>query len=108
MTFANSVFRIDKFSVPNEHKSDFILKLKETHVILDKIEGCLQNSIFEQISENGEFNIITLVQWEDENAFKRAGEIMNSKYQSIGFDPRIFMKKLEISFDLSNYRLINH
>lgn len=102
----NSVFKVDKFSVSQASRDAFLMKLKETHRHLDQAEGCIQNHVLEQISGPGSFNIITIVEWRDEDAFEHAREASEKRHKASGFDRQNFMKDLGVRSDIGNYRIV--
>lgn len=59
-----SVFRVDKFVVPVEAREEIIGKVRMTHELLRRQEGFVQDFLLEQFSGPGEFNLVTIVEWE--------------------------------------------
>jgi heme-degrading monooxygenase HmoA len=96
---SNSLFRIDKFEVPARSRAAFMDKLNEA-------KGCLQNHILEQVSGTGRFNILTLVEWSDGDAYKRARAASEARHKTAGFDPETMFRELEITADLGNYSIV--
>jgi len=103
-----SVFRIDKFDVPSAGREEFLAKLRETHALLDRMDGCLQNYVLEQSAGSGRFNIVTLVEWRDQEAYEAARAIAQARHQANGFNPQAMLEQLGIGTDLANYSVVPH
>ncbi len=101
-----SIFRVDKFSVPPSARGPFIAKIRETHALLDGVDGCLQNLVLEQVSGPGEYNMVTIVEWRDAAAFEQAKLAAQMRHEASGFDPGTMLKELGIEADLGNYHLL--
>jgi heme-degrading monooxygenase HmoA len=100
---SESIFRIDKFDVPAESRAAFLARLKATHAALSEAEGCLQNYILEQVSGSGRYNVLTLVQWRDVDAYDQARAAAQARYEASNFDPSAVFEALGIDADLGNY-----
>jgi len=101
-----SIFRVDKFSVPPGARDPFLAKIRETHALLDGVDGCLQNLVLEQVSGPGEYNIVTIVEWRDAAAFEQAKRAAQKRHEASGFDPGTMLRELGIEADLGNYQLL--
>lgn len=101
---AASIFRIDRFVVPAEALPAFMERLRFTQRTLDTLPGCKQNLVLKQEGTPGEFNIITLVEWNDGEAIAAAKATMQAKYAEEGFDPAAFIRKLGVQADMGVYR----
>ena len=99
----SSLYRIDSFAVPQSARAAFMAKVQETQAFLDEQAGCLQNLILEQHSGSDRFNVVTVVQWEHQEAFAYAKAAMMAERRASGFNPEIFLKTLGIDANMSNY-----
>jgi len=99
-----SIFRIDKFAVPAGARDPFLAKIRETHALLDGVDGCLQNLVLEQVSGPGKYNIVTIVEWRDTDALEQAKRAAQMRHQASGFDPATMLAELGIEADLGNYQ----
>jgi heme-degrading monooxygenase HmoA len=100
------VYRIDKFHVPLSAHREFLEQVHRTHEFLRTLPGLIQDSVFEQIGESGEFNLVTIAVWESDEAIADAKETVMAKYKAMGFNPQEMFARLEIKADLANYRKI--
>lgn len=98
-----SIFRIDSFAVPQSARAAFMAKVQETSDFLDEQAGCLQNLILERHSGADRFNIVTVVEWTNEDAFANARAAMMESRRTSGFDPEAFLRTLGVEANMSNY-----
>ena len=103
MQAPNSVFRIDRFSVPPAAAPAFMARLRRIHGWLDRQAGCLQNLVLVASEPSAEFNVLTLVEWEDAQAFALARTAVQARYAQEDFDPAAFMRALGVRADLGSY-----
>ncbi len=101
-----SIFRVDKFSVPAGSRDPFLAKIRETHALLDGAEGCLQNIVLEQKDGTSRYNVVTIVEWRDAEAYERAKQAAQVRHAAGGFDPKAMFATLDIEADLGNYQLL--
>ena len=99
-----SIYRIDKFAVPDDAKEEFLARVRETHGILKDCPGFVDESVFEQVSGSGTFNVVTIVEWAGRDAAENAVHAVKAARAEQGFDPAAFMSKLGISPDMGFYR----
>jgi hypothetical protein len=100
-----SVFRVDKFLVPEAARDTFLAQVGETHAFLGAQPGCLRNLVLEKDSGPGRFNVVTFVEWESDTAFENAKAAMASRRETTGFDPAALIARLGVETDLAAYRL---
>lgn len=65
-----SLYRIDKFVVPETAREEFLKRVRETHRILCRQPGFIR-VVVRQIAGPGRFNLVTLAKWEKDS--KSAG-----------------------------------
>jgi heme-degrading monooxygenase HmoA len=98
-----SVFRIDKFKVPERSLEEFLRRVRRTQNQLDALDGCLQNHVLQKVSGPSRFNIVTVVEWASSEAMESAQQVMRRRYEEEGFIPGEFMSRLGVDADLANY-----
>ncbi|RUX28763.1 antibiotic biosynthesis monooxygenase, partial [Mesorhizobium sp. M4A.F.Ca.ET.050.02.1.1] len=76
-----SVFRVDKFVVPVEAREEIIGKVRMTHELLRRQEGFVQDFLLEQFSGPGEFNLVTIVEWESQAAVDKVVPIVKVAHE---------------------------
>jgi quinol monooxygenase YgiN len=103
MPTSESIFRVDKFIVPDTAREAFLERASETHALLDTLDGCLYNVVLEQVAGPGTFNFVTIVEWESAEALENARAILHGRYAETGFDPQAFISKWDITADMANY-----
>jgi heme-degrading monooxygenase HmoA len=98
-----SIFRIDKFEVPDGARDEFLGRVRLIQSRLDAFEGCRQNLVLEQVGGPGRFNIVTIVEWATAEAMESARAAIAERYAAEGFAPDEFMARLGVIPDLANY-----
>jgi Antibiotic biosynthesis monooxygenase len=97
------VYRVDKFVVPSSAREEFLDRVRRTHAFLKAQPGFVQDSVLEQFSGPGEFNIITTVEWASQEAFEDASAVVSARYREMNFNPQETLARLGIKADLANY-----
>ncbi len=97
------IYRVDKFAVPQAARLEFLAKVRETHAMLAVLPGFVRDFVLEQVSGPGEFNVVTLVEWENAEAFEEAKAAIWARHARMGFDPHATFQRLGIRADLGNY-----
>jgi heme-degrading monooxygenase HmoA len=100
-----SVYRVDKFAVPAESYAEFMARVHGIKQTLDGMSGCRQNLVLEQVSGPGEFNVVTVVEWESAEAMEEAKAAVAVKYKEMNFNPQETIARLGIKADIANYSL---
>lgn len=101
------VYRVDKFIVPEQVRAEFISKVEMTHNMLKKQPGFVQALVLDQIDGPGEFNIVTLVEWENTASIVDAKAKVSAMQQQAGFNPQEIFLQLGIKIDLGYYQDID-
>jgi hypothetical protein len=96
-------YRVDKFIVPAAARDEFLARVLDTHAVLRRQEGFLQDMILEQQSGPGAFNIVTFVEWTSADVLGRVSEAVAKRHAEIGFDRLEMMTRLGITADIANY-----
>jgi heme-degrading monooxygenase HmoA len=100
------VYRVDKFVVPASARVEFLERVTATHDLLRKLPGFLRQFLLEQTAGPGEFNVVTLVEWESQGTMEKARNAVIEMHKQAGFNPQEMFARLGIRADLANYRLI--
>jgi hypothetical protein len=101
-----SVFRVDKFVVPANARGEILAKVRLTHELLRQQQGFVQDYLLEQSSGPGEFNLVTIVEWQSQAAVDKVVPIIKAAHARIGFDPQETIARLGVKADIANYRRI--
>jgi heme-degrading monooxygenase HmoA len=101
------VYRTDRFHVPLSAHREFLEQVHRTHEFLRTLPGLIQDSVFEQIGESGEFNLVTIAVWESDEAIEAAKKAVVAKHEEMGFNPQEMFARLGIKAELATYRKIN-
>lgn len=106
MTANSTVYRVDKFVVPESARDEFVARIRETHEILRQQPGFVRDAILEQVAGPGRFNIVTIAEWEDQAAIDAAREVVRRAHAQRGFSPQETMRRLGVEADIADYRPI--
>ena len=99
-----SVFRVDKFVVPAEARDEILGKVRMTHELLRQQDGFVQDFLLEQFSGPGEFNIVTMVEWESQAAVDKVVPIVRAAQERVAFNPQETIARLGVRADIANYQ----
>lgn len=99
-----SIYRLDRFSVPAAARDEFLLNVRRTHEILRDQPGFIWDAILEQDAGLGEFNFVTIAEWENENVIRAAKAVVTEAHRKAAFNPQEMFARLGIKADISNYK----
>lgn len=99
------VYRIDRFDVPTKALRAFMERVHIIQRLLDGRPGCRQNLVLTRMSDHGEFNVMTVVEWQDTDAMASARAYIKATYAKEGFEPAAFMDSLGVRAELGLYGL---
>ena len=99
-----AVFRVDKFVVPAEAREEILRKVRATHELLRVQQGFVQDFVLEQFSGPGEFNLVTIVEWENQAAVDNVVPIVKAAHERAGFNPQETIARLGVKADIANYQ----
>ncbi|MCB0167841.1 MAG: antibiotic biosynthesis monooxygenase [Anaerolineae bacterium] len=101
------IYRLDKFVVPAPAREEFVEKVQTTHQLLKKQSGFLQDFVLEQASGPGEFNIVTMVEWDSIESIEPARAAVMALHQEMNFNPQELFARLGIKADLGSYKRVD-
>ncbi|MFC6764525.1 antibiotic biosynthesis monooxygenase family protein [Natrinema soli] len=101
------VFRVDKFAVPDEARDEFLRQLLSKEDTIRAQPGFVQTFVLEQSSGPGEFNFVTIVEWENQDDFENARETIGALHERRNFDPQELFSRLGIEADIATYTQID-
>jgi heme-degrading monooxygenase HmoA len=104
---AGSVYRVDKFVVPGAARTEFLERVETTASKLRTLPGFVRHLVLEQTAGPGEFNFVTLAEWEDAERHERAKATVSAWHAETGFSPRAILDRLGIRADVAEYRRID-
>jgi heme-degrading monooxygenase HmoA len=101
------IYRVDKFSVPERARDEVISRVRETHALLKTLPGFVQDFVLEQSSGSGQFNFVTIVEWEDAQSMVNAKAAVTAMHKELNFNPQEMYARLGISAELGLYKRID-
>jgi heme-degrading monooxygenase HmoA len=103
---SREIFRVDKFVVPAHAREEFLDKVHATHAVLRTQAGFVRDAILEQSSGPGEFNFVTIVEWETSAAIEGARMAVAALHQKMNFDAQAMISRLGIRADIANFKRV--
>ena len=107
MDRSKRIYRVDKFIVPPPAREEFIGKVRATHELLRTLPGFLQDFVLEQSAGPGEFNFVTIAEWESPEYIEKAKAAVLALHKKMNFNPQEVFARLGIKADLANYQHID-
>lgn len=101
---AERVRFIDKFIVPAKAKQAFLERVAINRSFIKKIPGFIEDHAYENTDEQGNLIYVTIAVWENEEALKKAKEVVQAEYKRQGFDMPGMLKELNITLDRGVYK----
>lgn len=100
---SSAVYRVDRFVVPAHALPAFMARVHSIDQRIHLLAGCKQNLVLSQAGTSAEFNVVTIVEWENMQALTAARELIQQQYAQEGFDPAAFMHQLGVRADIGLY-----
>ena len=102
----SSVYRVDKFIVPEDALAEFLLRVRETQTFLRQQPGFIGAVILQQSEGPGKFNVVTFVEWHSEAEVADVRAAVAAFHRERGFEPQELLTRLGITADIGFYRWI--
>lgn len=102
-----SIYRVDKFVVPQAAREEFLKRVCDTHQVLRRQPGFIRDALLEQVAGPGKFNIVTIAEWESQQAIDAARAVVAKAHSESGFNAQETMARLGIEADIANYKAID-
>lgn len=102
-TSEGALYRVDKFVVPAAARDAFLERVMATHAVLRAQAGFMRDLVLEQRGGPGEFNLVTLVEWENAGVVAAASDAVARAHAEAGFDRQTFLAQHGIRADIANY-----
>jgi heme-degrading monooxygenase HmoA len=97
------LYRVDKFVVPDHVRDEFWTHVRRTHSVLRDQPGFLEDTLLEQHSGPGRFNVVTIVKWASPDALAAARSAVERSHRTADFQPAEFLERAGIEADMGNY-----
>ena len=95
---------IDKFFVPSSAINEFAERMSYNRQFIIHLPGFIEDKVYEQVDEQGNFNIITIAIWESQEKIDQARNSVQSEYKRIGFNLPEFISRLNIKMERGIYK----
>ena len=101
-------FFIDKFIVPPAAVSEFTNRMNISRNFIKKLPGLIKDEAWQRTDEHGNLVCITIAVWENDEALKKAREVVQAEYKKQGFDMPAMLSRLNIAMDRGLYTELEH
>ncbi|MBY5838111.1 antibiotic biosynthesis monooxygenase [Rhizobium leguminosarum] len=101
---SGAFLRVDKFIVPAAAREEFLVNVMMTHKLLEAQDGFIDHRVLEQVAGPGEFNFITIAEWENTEVVERAQAAVAAAHKAANFDPQEMFARLGIHADIAGYK----
>jgi len=97
---------IGKIVVPKESIVEFKKQVTATPEYLKTLPGYVSGDYYEMIDESGNLHMVSVVTWENENAYKAAQTQLKKHYEEIQFNRMEFTQRLNVKVEYGAYDLM--
>ncbi|MBY3233209.1 MULTISPECIES: antibiotic biosynthesis monooxygenase family protein [Rhizobium] len=101
---SGAFYRVDKFIVPAAAREEFLVNVMMTHKLLEAQDGFIDHRVLEQVACPGEFNFVTIAEWENTEVVERAQAAVAAAHKAANFDPQEMFARLGIHADIAGYK----
>lgn len=98
-----TIYRVDKFVVPDHAREEFWGHVSRTHEVLREQVGFLDDALLEHHSGPGRFNAVTIVRWSSADDLPAARSAVEAAHRAVGFTPGEFFERAGIEADVANF-----
>jgi heme-degrading monooxygenase HmoA len=89
--------------VPPHARERFLAEVRKTHEILRTLPGYRHDLVMEQPSEPGEYNIVTVVEWDSLASLENAKAAVRAGHRERNFNTQEMFAQLGVEADLPHY-----
>ena len=86
-------YRIDTFTLPEAARPEFERRSLQTIALLRRQPGFVRDTWFEKVAGDGSVNVVTMVEWENEQNIRAAGQAVRAMHAGNGFDAAAFVRE---------------
>jgi heme-degrading monooxygenase HmoA len=93
--------------VPASAREEFLMRVDQTHKILRKQWGFVQDFLLERPGEGDATIIVTLVEWDSQETVDRVVPIVQAAHREMGFNPKETIARLGVTAEIGVYQAID-
>jgi hypothetical protein len=87
------LYRVATFVMPETARPEFEERARQASAILRQQPGFIRDHWLEKISGAGAVDIITIVEWQDEESIRSADQVVRTMLASSDFDAAAFAQR---------------
>ena len=100
------VYRLDRFVVPKSGRDEFLMRVGQTHEILRRQQGFVQDFLLERPGDDGATVVVTMVEWDSPETVDRVVPIVKAEHWNMGFNPKETIARLGVTAELGIYQSV--
>lgn len=100
---ARRLYRVDRFVVPEAARDEFLGRVRQTHMLLRRQEGFVRDFILERSAEAAGHEIVTMVEWDNEEVVARVRAAVQAMQKEAGFEPKTLFARLGIKAEIATF-----
>ena len=100
------VYRLDRFVVPRLARDEFLMRVNQTHEILRRQAGFLQDFLLERRGEEDATIVVTMVEWDSRETVDRVVPVVQAAHRDMAFNPKETIERLGVKAELGIYEAI--
>lgn len=98
------LYRVNKFAVPKESRSEFLDLVAKTFAVVRRQEGYVRDWVLEQNTGPGIYNFVTMIEFTSEEVAPRVVAALAELDRQLGLDRETLMAQLDIRTDFGSYK----
>ena len=100
------VYRLDRFVVPSAAREEFLMRVGQTHEILRRQPGFVQDFLLERPGEGGAMMVVTMVEWDSQETVDRVVPVVQAAHRKMDFNPKETIERLGIVAEIGIYQAL--
>ena len=101
---AERMYRVDRYTVPKASLDEFAAGALKMREFLRTLEGFVQQLVLEKEADRDTVNVITVTEWANMEAIRKAVVSVRNMHQQAGSDRQSNLQRLGIALDQSEYK----
>jgi hypothetical protein len=87
---------IDRFSMPESAVTEFTQRMNYNRTLIKSLPGFIRDDVYEMKDENGNWSVITIATWQNQNYINEAKKAVQEDYKRTGFNMQQFIQQRNI------------
>ena len=97
------VYFVDKFFIPKTAIEEFTQRMQYNRTLIKSLPGFIKDEVIADKDSNGDLILMTIAEWQNEDYFNKAKDLVSIEYEKINFNPAKFTERLNIKMERQLY-----